>query len=344
MDILLPDRFLDPEFEDLARTTGWRGRMIPVSWTKEARSGWFRRRILRRPQSSSGMETLGIDDLAGVRILLHAWPMSGAELSLLVDNSPGLRWIHTAYTGAEAAVHAVADRPILVTNAGAQTTAAVAEHALSLLLALGRRLPEHFIATQDREWVTPPASTLNGSTLMVFGLGRIGSAAASMAARLGCRVIGVRDRVQLGGPEEVTEVIAVPEALNRLGEADFVLLALPATARTANLVDHAFLGGMKTGARLVNVGRPENIVDDALVDALTGGRLAAACLDVTRERPVSKKSRLYRAPNLWLTHHTAYHLAEGDHLQNAQRTFLENLARFVEGAPIENRVDLERGY
>jgi phosphoglycerate dehydrogenase-like enzyme len=286
----------------------------------------------------------GPSELAGIGILLHAWPMDEAELSSLVDGVPELRWIHTAYTGAEVAVRAAGDRPIAVTNAGSQTTTAVSEHALALLLAMARSLPEHFVATRDREWVAPPAQTLEGGTLMVFGLGRIGSAVASKASCLGSRVIGIRNRVEIGGPDSVVDVRSTDEAVKTLGEADFVLLALPSTPKTDNLVNHDFLAAMRPGAVLVNVGRAETIDDNALVGALSSGHLRAACLDVTREQPVSGSSPLHGAPNLWLTHYTASQQADGDHLREARHTFLDTLERYVKGDPLENRIDLERGY
>lgn len=344
MDILLPERFHSPEFESEARAAGWNGRMIPVSWRPLTRAERFTSRILRRRPPSRPMIAPGARDLSGISILLHAWPMSDAELSTLVERSPELRWVHTAFTGAEGVVRAVRDRPIVVTNAGRQTTDAVSEHAVALLLALARRLPEHFVATRARQWVTPPAQTLAGSTLMVFGLGRIGGAAASKAACLGCRVIGIRDRVGLGGPDAVSEVIGMAEAMGRLEEADFVLLALPSTPKTNDLVDREFLSAMRPGAGLVNVGRAESIDDEALAEVLSRGQLRAAVLDVTRTEPLPDRSPLLGAPNLWLTHHTAYNTAGGNHLRASQRTFLENLERYVQGVPLENRVDLERGY
>jgi phosphoglycerate dehydrogenase-like enzyme len=122
-------------------------------------------------------------------------------------------------------------------------------------------------------------------------------------------------------------------------------MVLPSTPRTENLVDREFLAAMRPGAALINVGRPESIVEEALVDALARGHLRAACLDVTREQPLSRSSPLYDAPNLWLTHHTAYQRAAGDdHLREARRAFLDNLKRYVRGDPLENRIDLERGY
>jgi phosphoglycerate dehydrogenase-like enzyme len=344
MDILLPDRFYTEEFEREARACGWDGRMIPVSWREPTRGERIRSRILVRRSPSSSMIAPGASELAGIGILLHAWPMDDAELSSLVDGATGLRWIHTAYTGAEVAVRAAGDRAIEVTNAGSQTTAAVSEHALALLLAMARRLPEHFVATQKDKWVTPPAQTIEGSTLMIFGLGRIGSAAASKAACLGSHVIGIRNRVEIGGPDAVVDVRSMDEAVRTLGEADFVLLALPSTQKTDNLVDQNFLAAMRPGAVLANVGRAETIDDAALADALTRGHLRAACLDVTRQQPLSRRSPLYDAPNLWLTHFTAYQRAEGDHLREARRTFLDNLERYVNGDPLENRIDLERGY
>ena len=123
-----------------------------------------------------------------------------------------------------------------------------------------------------------------------------------------------------------------------------MLLALPSTPKTDNLVDKDFLAAMRPGAILANVGRAETIDDDALVSALTRGHLRAACLDVTREKPLSDSSPLNGAPNLWLTHYTAYQRREGDHLREARRAFLDNLERYVNGDPLGNRIDLELGY
>jgi phosphoglycerate dehydrogenase-like enzyme len=179
---------------------------------------------------------------------------------------------------------------------------------------------------------------------MILGLGRIGSEVARVSSALGCHVMGVRRNVDFGIPEGVSELIPPDRVHSRLGEADFVVLALPATSETIDLVDYEFLAAMQSDAVLINVGRGETIVEEALVDSLRRGHPRAACLDVTRQQPLPRDSRLYRAPNLWLTHFTAYRTGAGEHGRNAERVFLENLERFVQGLPLQNQVDPGQGY
>jgi len=270
--------------------------------------------------------------------------MAGPELQVLVERLPNLQWVHTAYSGFETAVPAVAGRDIVLTNAGAQSGELPVEHATAMLLAMARRLPEHFTATSKREWVVPAARRLGEATLVVIGLGQIGSGIARIASAVGCHVVGVRRRFELGTPEGVDALIRPSELLDRLPEADFVMLAVPATAETRNLVDREFLAAMKPGAVLLNVGRGETVDETALVEALSQGRLGGACLDVVCQEPLPSDSPLYGAPNLWLTHHTAYRSEAGEHEARSRQVFLENLERFVQGLPLQNQVDPEQGY
>ena len=344
MDILLPDRFYTPEFESRARATGWDGRMVPVAWRPLTRMERLANRIVQRHSPGRPMSAPGASELCRINILLHAWPMSDAELSTLVEGSPELRWVHTAYAGAEMAARAIGDRAVLLTNAGPGSSEMPVAHATAMLLAMARGLPEHFVATARREWSNPPARKLGGATVLVIGLGGIGSGFARNAAALGCRVIGLRRRPELGAPEGVEELIDLGGLRDRLAECDYVMLAVPATDETRDLVNADFLAHMKPGSVLLNVGRGETVVEDALAAALRSGHLGGACLDVTREEPLPASSPLYEAPGVWLTHHTAYRSVPGAHEARSQAEFVANLARFVAGEPLHNLVSPERGY
>ena len=270
--------------------------------------------------------------------------MAAQELQDLVARLPALQWVHTAYSGFEIAGPAVAGRDLLLTNAGAGSGDLPIEHAVAMLLAMARRLPEHFTATTRREWVTPAARRLTGATVMIVGLGKIGGGVSRIAAALGCHVIGVRRNPDHGAPEGVKELIGPSQLHYRLADADFVLLAVPATGETRMLVDERFLAAMKPGAILLNVGRGETVDEAALVKSLAQGHLGGACLDVVSQEPLSAGSPLYAAPNLWLTHHTAYRSGPGEHEARSQQVFLENLERFVQGQPLLNQVDPGQGY
>ena len=343
MDILVPSRFISPEFRSAARDTGWDGEFLALNPRRPGKVERLLARISGRADDRK-FEHPSPDSARRAVILMHTWPMAGPELQDLVTRLPGLRWVHTAYSGFEIAAPAVAGRELLLTNAGAGSGELPVEHATAMLLAMARRLPEHFTATTRREWVVPAARRLNGATVLVVGLGQIGGGVSRIVAALGCHVIGVRRNPDHGAPEGVRELIGPSELGQRLPDADFVLLAVPATSETRNLVDERFLAAMKPGAILLNVGRGETVDEAALVQSLEQGHLGGACLDVVRQEPLPADSRLYAAPNLWLTHHTAYRSGPGEHEARSQQVFLENLERFVQGQPLLNQVDPGQGY
>jgi phosphoglycerate dehydrogenase-like enzyme len=344
MDILVPARLLTEEFRTAARAAGWEGGIQSLEPVETGRAGRLKRRLTGSGTARAAFRTPDPEAAGRVTVLLHAWPMEGDELTRLTAQLPELRWVHTAYAGAEMAARAVGGRAVLLTNAGPGSSEMPVEHATALLLAMARGLPEHFVATARREWSAPPARKLGGATVLVIGLGGIGSGFARNAAALGCRVIGLRRRPELGAPEGVEELIDHGALRERLAECDYVLLAVPATDETRDLVNADFLAHMKPGSVLLNVGRGETVVEDALAAALHSGHLGGACLDVTREEPLAASSPLYEAPGLWLTHHTAYRSVPGAHEARSQAEFLANLARFVAGEPLNNLVNPERGY
>jgi len=344
MDILVPARLLTEEFRTAARAAGWEGGIRSLEPVERGRAERLRRRLTGGGGPGTAFRTPDPETADRVTVLLHAWPMGGDELRQLTAQLPELQWVHTAYAGAELAARAIAGRKVLLTNAGRESSEMPVEHATAMMLAMARGLPEHFAATARREWAAPPARKLGGATVLVIGLGGIGSGFARNAAALGCRVIGLRRRPELGAPEGVDELIDLGRLRERLAECDYVMLAVPATDETRDLVNADFLAHMKPGSVLLNVGRGETVAEDALAAALRSGHLGGACLDVTREEPLPANSPLYEAPGLWLTHHTAYRSVPGAHEARSQAEFLANLARFVAGEPLHNLVSPERGY
>ena len=344
MDILVPARLLTEEFRTAARAAGWDGGIQSLEPVEAGRAERLRRRLKGGGRPVAAFRAPDPGAAGRVTVLLHAWPMEGDELGRLTAQLPELRWVHTAYAGAEMAARAIAGRDVLLTNLGRGSSEMPIEHATAMLLAMARGLPEHFVATARKEWSAPPARKLGGATVLVLGLGGIGSGFARNAASLGCRVIGLRRRPELGVPEGVDELTDHAGLRERLAECDYVMLALPATDATRDLVNADFLAHMKPGSVLLNVGRGETVVEDALAASLHSGHLGGACLDVTREEPLPADSPLYDAPGLWLTHHTAYRSVPGAHEARSQAEFLANLERFVAGEPLQNLVNPDRGY
>jgi phosphoglycerate dehydrogenase-like enzyme len=232
---------------------------------------------------------------------------------------------------------------VTVTSAAGVHAGPLAEFCMLGLLAFTKDLPRLGADRRARRWDHWPMRELAGQTLLVVGLGHIGREVARQARALGMRVLGVkRDPAGPPGAHGVDHLRG-PEALAELAaEADAVVITLPATGATRGLFDRALLARLRPGCVLVNVGRGAVVDEDALVDALRAGRLAGAALDVLASEPPPPASPLWELPNVLLSPHTAaLSVAEN---RRIVELFGDNLRRFLDGAPLRNRVDTARFY
>jgi phosphoglycerate dehydrogenase-like enzyme len=191
-----------------------------------------------------------------------------------------------------------------------------------------------------RKWVHETAQPLTGKTLGILGLGAIGQDVARIAAALGLRVIGTRRRAE--PMDGVAEVLPPEETPRVLAEADFLVLLLPATPETDNLINAERLGMMKPTAWLLNFGRGHLIRDDDLVAAVKAKKIAGAMLDVFREEPLPADHPFWTTPGIIVLPHIG-----GPHPQRDRivaRLFADNLARFLDGKPLKEIVDRKAGY
>jgi phosphoglycerate dehydrogenase-like enzyme len=223
----------------------------------------------------------------------------------------------------------------------------MAEHVVSFMLALARHLPGAVQDQQQRLWnvdrvtVENPNVELKGKTILVMGVGGIGSALARMCkAGFQMRVLGL-SRTTSGDPH-VDEYIDRSGLHGALAEADFVCLALPATPATDGIMDADAIAAMKSTAYLINVARGALIDEAALVDALNAGRIAGAALDVLTEEPASADSPFWDLRNVIITPHKS---AITDRiLGDSMEYYVENIRRFGEGEPLMGMVNKEAGY
>lgn len=282
--------------------------------------------------------------------------IADADIALCREFKPGqvkaarqLKWIHSA----AAAVHAlmipeIVNSPILVTNATAVHGPVVAEHAIAMMLAIGRRIDLAVKAQtkhqwrQEEIWVSKPGPRdIAGSTLLVVGLGHIGEPVARHATALGLRVIAVREHPERGSGG-ADEVYATRELNQLLPQADFVLLCAPVTPATQRAFGAEQFSVMKPDAFLLNVGRGALIDEPALIEALRQHRIGGAALDVTTEEPLPENSPLWELDNCMITPHTA---GISPRLWERQYNyFTQNLRRFLAGQPLLGLVDKTRGY
>ena len=256
----------------------------------------------------------------------------------LIERGTRLKVIGRAGVGVDNVdVEAATRRGIVVANAPESNVVSAAEHAIGLLLALTRNIPQAHAALKDGRWERSRYGgvELAGKTLGILGFGRIGQQVARRAAGLGLRVLAHDPFVS----KERFRELGVERAETRedvLAGADFVTLHLPLTPETERTIDAAGLAAMRDGGRLVNAARGELVDEDALVDALRSGKLAGAALDVFAREPYS--GPLLELDNVVVTPHLAASTEEAQ--DRAGVIVAEQVAAALEGGLVSNAVNI----
>ena len=263
-----------------------------------------------------------------------------------LDAAPDLRWVHSPAAGVGRMLFpAMRAGRVVLSNSRGMNAVAVAEHALMLMLAGLRRVPEAVRAQAERRWIANDLSglpALRGRSLLIAGLGAVGCELARMAAGLGMRVIGTRRETGEPLPEGVAQAYSPPALAALLPVADIVVLAAPLTAETRGMIGAAQLSMMKPSAWLVNVARGKLVDERALILALERGEIAGAALDVFEHEPLPEASPLWSMSNVIVTPHVAG-FREG-YWEAAADLFAENLRRYLAGEAVANIVDKRAGY
>lgn len=254
-----------------------------------------------------------------------------------------LRWVHLNSAGYTAYDRDEVRSSLQARGARLTTSSFVydepcAQHALAMMLALSRQLPAALVVQQQtRAWpqveLRAQSRLLNGQTALLLGFGAIAERLCAMLAPFGMNLIGVRRQVK---GDELIPMIPLDRLDEYLPLADHVVNLLPGNASTMKLMNERRFGLMKPGALFYNIGRGATVEQEALLDALNSGRLAAAYLDVTDPEPLPPEHPLWSAPNCWITPHSA-----GGADVEARRQvehFLTNFKRFTVGEPLLNQV------
>jgi phosphoglycerate dehydrogenase-like enzyme len=291
--------------------------------------------------NSFGVRDLGIlENRVGEADVLV---ISGLWHDGLLDRASKLRFIQAIGAGTDQfPLEELKKRGIRLASARGVNYRAVAEHAMALILALSRRLPEARDNQANHVWrgmiadLSSREDELGGKTLLVVGLGQIGGRIAQLAKAFDMRVVGLR-RDPAAGRGAADAVHAMGEFKPLLPEADFVALACPLTKETEKLVDAEVLARMKPSAHLVNIARGRVVDEPALVEALSARRIAGAGIDVTAEEPLAPDSPLWGMEHVLLTPHTAGETRRYE--DNVIEVLRDNLGRLRRGEePLRNRV------
>ncbi|MGN2640860.1 D-isomer specific 2-hydroxyacid dehydrogenase family protein [Nocardia takedensis] len=286
-----------------------------------------------------------VTDLAEARALISV----GGPDGFPADLPSGVEWVQLPAAGVEDwfAAGIIQRHPhVRFTSAAGAYAASVAEHALALLLAGVRYLPEHLRADRWRQQeFFPHVGSLRGKTVTIVGAGGIGRALVPMLIPLGVHVIAVnRSGRPVAGPgiPESVETVAADQLSKVWARTDHVVIAAPATAQTRHLVGADALARLKPASWVVNVARGSLIDTEALVAALSSGTIAGAGLDVTDPEPLPQGHPLWSLPNAIITPHDSNPpqlrvAAWADHVG-------ENVRRFAAGRDLLAPVDPVRGY
>lgn len=278
------------------------------------------------------------------------------------DQVPKLRWIQFHWAGVD---HAIDDpilrKPDLVaTTLSGAATPQMAEYVMMMLLALGHHLPD-MVDHQSRiewpkdRWERFSPQELSESTVGIVGYGSIGRQIARLLHAFGATILATKRDVMhpedegyspkgLGDPaSEFVRRLYPPQALvSMIKECDFVVITVPLTPETENLIGEREIAALKPTAYLVDVSRGGILNQEALITALRERRIGGAALDVFPQEPLPPESPLWNFPNVIISPHIAGNTPRYD--ERAVELFSENLRRYLAGLPLYNLINPERGY
>ncbi|RKN08953.1 D-2-hydroxyacid dehydrogenase [Streptomyces radicis] len=261
-----------------------------------------------------------------------AWPGPG----------PRPRWVHTASAGVDRLlIPELLASDTVVTNARGTFDGPIAEYVAGLVLAMAKDFPGRWAAQRERRWAYRETEKVAGTRAVVVGSGPIGRRIARTLLVLGIEVELV-GRTARETDREFGRVHGNGALPGLLRGADWVVCAAPLTPETKGMFDADAFALMKPTARFVNVGRGQHVVEDDLADALAGGRLAGAALDVFSDEPLPADSPLWGLPGLLISPHMS-----GDTVgwrDDLSAQFCDNFDRWIAGEPLFNVVDKELGY
>jgi phosphoglycerate dehydrogenase-like enzyme len=271
----------------------------------------------------------------------------GALPAHLLARATNLHWLQAPWAGAPPGFYypELIEHPVVVTSLRGTYTEYVAAHAVSLVLALARRLGHYVRRQVEHQWVRDddPSSVVNlpDTTVLVVGLGGVGTQVARMLAPFGCTMLAT-DAGRTPMPNVVDELHSPDDLDILLKRADIVIVTVPHTPRTDGLFDAGRIAKMKAGAVLVNVGRGPVVDVDAVASALASGTLRGVGLDVFPAEPVPANHPLWDLPDALITPHVA---GVGPlWKERSYGVFVDNARRFARGEPLVNVVDKAEWY
>lgn len=250
-----------------------------------------------------------------------------------------LKWLNTLAAGIESfPLDLLRERGAVFTNGAGLNATAIAEYAVLGLLTIAKGYREVVRAQERHQWLAdaPGKIELDGTRALILGAGGIGRRIGELLRPFGVEVVEVRRRPADGA-------LGADQWRARLGEFDWVVIAVPSTADTERMIGSSELAAMKPTAALLNFSRGAVIDQPALVEALRARHIAAAFLDVTDPEPLPEDHPLWSLDNAHISMHLSGR-SQNTLFPRAAQRFLANLGRWERGEPLESVVNLARGY
>jgi phosphoglycerate dehydrogenase-like enzyme len=278
-----------------------------------------------------------------------------AEVMLDVDQpsvsdfrrlAPNVRWVQSSSSGIGEWVRrlGIVDADVVATNAAGIHARPLAEYVVFAMLYFAKNWPRMAAEQAARHWQRCAIETLEGKTLGIIGLGRVGRTVAKLAKPFGLRILGVRRSATPHDDASTdVDVTYASDGLREvLRQSQFLALCVPHTSETIGMIGAAEFACLPVGAVVINVARGSILDEGALIESLQAGHLGGAALDVVAREPLASDSPLWQMQNVLITPHSMSTATD----ENARLTelFCENLQRYLDGRPLINVVDKQRGY
>ncbi len=296
------------------------------------------------------VDGIAIGRCPGSEVTKHAGDIDilfGHPAADLLPAARKLKWIQSSSAGVEfvAQIPELVASDIILTNTRGAHGPSIGEHAMALLLAMTRHIPESIEQQNRKHWergrLYRTAREVNGLTMGIVGFGEIGRGIAQRALAFDMNVMAI-DAFPVDGSTLVDEVWPISRLDEFIPLVDVVVVAAPLTVETRHLIGAAQLALMKDDAYLIVVSRGGILDEAALAETLNSGRLAGVALDVVEQEPLPADSPLWDLPRFILTPHLAGASAPKE--RRVVEIFRDNLIRYQNGDPLINVVDKARGF
>ena len=277
--------------------------------------------------------------------VLFNWSGSLALFRKVFEMCPHLRWVHSRSVGLERTLFPeLMESPVPLTNGTGVFSASLGEFVIAAILYFAKDFRRMIRNQKAGVWEAFEVMPVSGYTVGIIGYGDIGRAIATRVRPLGMTVLAVKRHTSpFGGADPLVEQTYGPERrIEMLSRCDYVVVAAPLTSETRGMIGEREFRAMKPTAVVINVGRGPVINEEALVSALSKGRIKGAALDLFDHEPLPQGHPFYKLENVLLSPHCADHTP--DWLDQAMQFFIAQFERFRKGQPLLNVVDKKLGY